>query len=226
MFYPFLLAHLIADFICQPYWLIKRKSSWHGLFIHCGIVLLWMLALIFLDPTMAALWPIMFLITLVHLAADRWKVRHGHVIPGPPIVPFLLDQLIHITTIIVTLSLVSSQRQIWTVHASSMNTFFIIAIIYVVATFAVPIAVMTWLDPQFQSIQLSGQARLHSFFLAALTLTMVYQFGLLGLLVVGVILAILLRKPLSIHPLDMVNGVLSVVSIAAILGYGLNTFPL
>lgn len=225
MFYPFLLAHLIADFICQPYWLIKRKSSWSGLFIHCGIVLLWMLALIPLEPTLAALWPSMLLITLVHLAADRWKVRYGHVIPGPPIVPFLVDQLIHMTTIIVTLSLVLPQSQIWIVHASSLYAFVIIASIYVVATFAVPIAVMTWLDPHFQSIQLSGQARMHSFLLAALTLTMVYQWGLLGLIVVGLVLAIVLRKPLSIHPLDRGNGVLSVVSIAAILGYGLNTFP-
>ncbi len=224
MFYPFFLAHLIADFICQPYWLIKRKSSWDGLFIHCGIVLLWMLALLFIDQAAAPLWPIMLLITLVHLAADRWKVRHGHVIPGPPIVPFMVDQLIHITTIIVSLSLVLPQSQIWRVDTSSLYKLVIIASIYVVATFAVPIAVMTWLDPRFESIKLSGKARMHSFLRAAITLTIVYQFGLSGLLIVFIILAIVLRKPLSTHPLDMWSGILSVVAIAAILGYCLNSF--
>ena len=65
---------------------------------------------------------------------------------------------------------------------------------------------------------------MHSFLRAAITLTIVYQFGLSGLLIVFIILAIVLRKPLSTHPLDMWSGILSVVAIAAILGYCLNSF--
>lgn len=226
MFYPFFLAHLIADFICQPYWLIKRKSNWDGLFMHCAIVLLWMLALLFVEPATIALWPVMIAITLVHLAADRWKVRHGHVIPGPPIIPFLLDQLIHITTIIIALSCVLPQSQIWSPDASALYRIVLIASIYVIGTFAIPIALMIWLDPRYEAIKLSGQARMHSFILAALTLTLVYQFDLNGLLIMFFIAGMVLLKPLSQHPLDLSTGVLSVVAIAAMLGSYLSNLPL
>ena len=30
MFYLFLLAHLVADFVLQPYWLVVRKRRWEA----------------------------------------------------------------------------------------------------------------------------------------------------------------------------------------------------
>src|SRR5215475_1176708 len=105
MLYLFLLAHLVADFILQPYWLVQRKRRWDGLLIHGGIVLACMLALPLADRSALALWPAMLGITAAHIAADRLKVRYGHHIPGPPIVPFLLDQAVHVTVLIVALSL-------------------------------------------------------------------------------------------------------------------------
>ena len=103
MFYLFLLAHLVADFVLQPYWLVVRKQRWDGLLIHGGIVLVCMLLLPLADAAALALWPAMLAITAVHIAADWWKVRYGGRIPGPPIGPFLLDQLIHVTTLCVVL---------------------------------------------------------------------------------------------------------------------------
>src|SRR5262245_52172289 len=105
MFYLFLLAHLVADFILQPHWLVLRKQRWDGLLIHGGIVLACMLALALIDPTALALWPVMVAITVVHVAADRCKVRYGNRVLGPPIVPFLLDQMVHVVILTVALSL-------------------------------------------------------------------------------------------------------------------------
>ena len=82
MFYLFLLAHLVADFVLQPYWLVVRKQRWDGLLLHGGIVLACMLLLPLADLSALALWPMMLAITAVHIAADRWKVRYGSRIPA------------------------------------------------------------------------------------------------------------------------------------------------
>ena len=86
MFYLFLLAHLVADFVLQPYWLVVRKRHWDGLLLHGGIVLACMCAAAGRccgagavagdagDHRRA-------------FVADWWKVRYGGRIPGPPIMP-------------------------------------------------------------------------------------------------------------------------------------------
>jgi hypothetical protein len=118
MFYLFLLAHLVADFILQPYWLVVRKRRWDGLLLHGAIVLICMSALPLADHAALALWPAMLGITTVHIVADWWKVHFGNRIPGPPIGPFMLDQVIHITTLAVALSLALPAEQVWTLAAS------------------------------------------------------------------------------------------------------------
>src|SRR5258705_3573043 len=84
MFYLFLLAHLVADFVLQPYWLVVRKQRWDGLLLHGGIVLACMLLLPLADAAALALWPAMLGITAIHIAADWWEVRYGGRNPRPP----------------------------------------------------------------------------------------------------------------------------------------------
>ncbi|NTW97484.1 MAG: DUF3307 domain-containing protein, partial [Oscillochloris sp.] len=162
MFYLFLLAHLVADFMLQPLWLVRRKRGWDGLLIHVGIVLLCMLALIPLEPTARALWPTMLAISVVHLAADRWKVRYADRLLRPPFVAFVLDQVIHAATLIVALSLVLPTEQVWSLHASPLAQPAIYAACYLVAAFAAPIGLIVALDPTFQHASLAAAARLRS----------------------------------------------------------------
>ena len=75
MFYLFLFAHLVADFVLQPFWLVQRKRTWGGLFLHGGIVLACMLALPLFDRATLSLWPAMLAITGIHIIADRLKVQ-------------------------------------------------------------------------------------------------------------------------------------------------------
>ena len=156
MFYLFLLAHLVADFVLQPYWLVVRKQRWDGLLLHGGIVLTCMLLLPLADAAALALWPAMLAITGIHIAADRWKVRYGGRIAGPPIVPFLLDQVIHVVTLGLALGLALPAQQIWTIAASPMAPMALYAAAYVVAACATPIGVMIWLDPAFTNAALAG----------------------------------------------------------------------
>src|SRR4051794_33539516 len=130
MFYLFVLAHLVADFMLQPYWLVVRKRRWDGLLIHGGIVLACMLLLPLADRSALALWPVMLGITAVHIVADGGKVRFGNRIPGPPIGPFLLDQVVHLITLSVALSLALPAQKVWSLAASPAAHLALIAAAY------------------------------------------------------------------------------------------------
>lgn len=221
MFYLFLLAHLVADFMLQPYWLVQRKRHWHGLAIHCGVVLGCMGLLPLVDPAAFALWPGMLLITLIHYGADWWKVHYGQHIPGPPIVPFLVDQCIHLATLGAVLSLMLPMEQLWTPHGSPVSHMAIIGSAYVVATFAAPIAVMVWLDPRFDYLALAGRARIRSFIAGCGIVSLMLCSAALALPAAALGLAFVTHRPRSAHPLDAPFGIIVVVTIAAMLGAAL-----
>jgi hypothetical protein len=221
MFYLFLLAHLVADFVLQPYWLVIRKRRWDGLLLHGGIVLACMLLLPLADATALALWPVMLAITAVHILADRLKVRYGDRIPGPPIVPFLLDQVVHVTTLCVALGLTLPAQQVWTITASPMAPIALYAAAYIVAACATPIGVMIWLDPAFTNAALAGGARLRSLLAGAMIVSLTLFGGLLALPATLIGATLIVRHPRSPHPLDMPAGMLAVLCVGAAVGTAL-----
>jgi hypothetical protein len=218
MFYIFLFAHLVADFVLQPFWLVQRKRMWGGLFIHGGIVLACMLALPLADRAALGLWPAMLAITAVHIAADRWKVRHGHRIPGPPIGPFLLDQVIHLATLALVLGVALPAAGVWSLDASPVARLALLASGYIVAAGAVPIGAMIWLDPGFSQQGLAGAARVRSLAVGAGVLSLTLFAGALALPATLLAAAIAVRSPRSTHPLDRPAGMLVTAICAACVG--------
>ncbi|NJM07209.1 DUF3307 domain-containing protein [Candidatus Gracilibacteria bacterium] len=223
MFVLFLLAHLVADFALQPLWLVQRKQRWDGLLIHVGIVLLCMLALAALEPAVLALWPAMLLISAIHLAADWGKVRYGCRIGGPPIVAFLLDQVIHIATLAVVLSLTAPFELVWGLTpANAMHALY--AAGYVIVALAAPIALIVWLDPQFQHTARAARARLRSLFVGVGALSLVLFGGALALPLTLLGLVIIVQQTTVLHPLDSLRGRITLLTIAATIGTALRTF--
>lgn len=216
MIYLFILAHLVADFMLQPYSLVKRKYFWDGLLIHGGIVLLCMLLLTMADAAIWSLWPQMMLITAIHICADYWKVHQADKLFRHPIGPFLLDQAIHATTLVLVLGLTLPSHVVWTLSGTHFALIALYGIVYVAAAFAAPIAVMVWLDPTFQHVALSGKARLRSMAAGATVVTLMLLGGALALPATLVGLACLARHPRSQHPLDTPSGLLAVLSVATL----------
>jgi hypothetical protein len=221
MFYNFLLAHLIADFLLQPLWLVRRKRRWEGLFIHVGIVTLCMLPIPLLVPMSPVIWPAIALISAIHLAADRWKVTIGDKLFHCPLVPFLLDQVIHIGTLALVLSACLPAETVWSLAAVPFTREALMGAIYLVAAVATPIGVIVALDPQFKHAALSGPARLRALMCgtAALTLTMLAGALVAPASLIG--LALVIRRPVSPHPLDTPQGMAIVLAVGAALGWAL-----
>jgi hypothetical protein len=222
MFYLFLLAHLVANFMLQPYWLVQRKRRWDGLLIHGGLVLGCMLLLPLIDPRALELWPAMLGITAVHVLADWGKVHRYDKRFSRPIVPFLLDQLIHVGTLALALGLSLPLWQVWTLDGSPMAPYALYAGAYVVAAFAVPIGVMIWLDPQFSKVALAGRARLRCLLVGATSVSLALMGGALALPATLIGYAAITRRPASQHPLDMPAGIFAVLLAAVILGAALS----
>jgi hypothetical protein len=165
-----------------------------------------------------ALVPAMLAITAVHFAADWWKVRFGDRIPGPPIGPFLLDQLIHLATLIGVLSLALAQAQVWQISASPFARLALYGSAYIIAAFATPIGVMIWLDPGFSNAALAGGTRLRSVLAGASAVSLAIFGGLLALPATLIGMTMLARHPRSNHPLDLPAGMLAVLCVGATVG--------
>lgn len=217
MLYLFLFAHLVADFVLQPYWLVVRKQRWYGLAIHGAIVFACMLALGIIDRALLALWPMMVAITIVHILADWWKVHRADRILRPAIVPFLLDQVIHAATLVGALSLALPQATVWTITPSHANSA-LYGVAYVIAGLAVPIGIMVWRDPLLQHAALAPRARLRSLAIGAAGVSLVLFAGPLALPIgLGGLLVVSSQPPLA-HPLDRTEERLRVLFLAALCG--------
>ena len=221
MFYLFLLAHLVADFLLQPIWLVRRKRRWDGLFIHVGIVLACMLPIALLVPAPPMIWPAIVLISAVHLAADRWKICYGDRLFAGPLTPFMLDQALHVVTLAMVLSVCLPAELTWSLIGVPFVSEAIIAAGYLVAAVAAPIGLIVAFDPTFRYAALAGQARLRALICCTATVTLALCGGAAVAPAALFGLAFVLRRPLSEHPLDTPLGLTIVLAIAAGLGWGL-----
>lgn len=100
LFLYLLLAHLIADFLLQPEALVRWKhEKWQGIGLHClvhfGISLLLLSPYL---PSMNVL-IVLVLVAMAHFLIDWIKVYFENRL-NRYIVPFIVDQTIHVTVLI------------------------------------------------------------------------------------------------------------------------------
>jgi hypothetical protein len=218
MFYLFLFAHLVADFVLQPFWLVQRKRRWDGLLIHVAVVLACMLALALIEPAAAGLWPAMLGITALHLAADRWKVRHADALLRPPVVPFLVDQAIHVGVLAVVLGLFVPPEALWDLRATPLARPALFGSGYLAAALATPIALIVLFDPRFAHAASAAGARLRCLLVATVVFALALFGGPLAMPFALAGIAAAASRPASAHPLDAPLGLLVVALGAASVG--------
>jgi hypothetical protein len=183
VFYRLILAHLLADFVLQTRWMVTRKRTVSGLAIHIGIVGLSMVLVMW--DQLVAWWPWLLVILAVHAATDWTKLRLEPHLHLPPIVPFLLDQVVHVLTIALVVAVANPNGL--SLVPSESDSLWWIASVYLIATFALSIALTLWLDPS-SLMQRPPVARLTIIVAAALALTLAWRGWPILIPVVGLVL--------------------------------------
>jgi hypothetical protein len=97
MFLPLFLSHLLADFLLQPDWMAKQKDNRGVLAIHAAVHLVLMLVLV--GPIRWLMFPYLAGLATFHFSLDLAKLALQKVRPGWVILPFLVDQLLHLLSI-------------------------------------------------------------------------------------------------------------------------------
>lgn len=100
MIWHLFLAHFVADYPLQPSWMAHNKWRPHVLIAHVSIHFLVMLLLA--GAARAAVWPFLLALALAHMIIDIGKNTVHRLRPQWVIGPYVVDQLIHYLTIILT----------------------------------------------------------------------------------------------------------------------------
>lgn len=111
-------------------------------------------------------------ITAIHAAADWAKIRLAPRLPPPPIVPFLADQAVHLLILAAVVAIVESHSP--GLAPGEAGTAWWIACVYLVATFALSIALPLWLNPPSLA-QRPQAARLILVLASGLVLTLAWR---------------------------------------------------
>ncbi len=111
MLIPHLLfAHMLADYILQTNWLIVRKShSWEGLALHGFIV--FCMSILVLPAHIYLMFIPLLVMALIHTFQDWVKIYTGPRIKIHPFIPYMLDQVLHYTLIVIFQVVYGSQLQ-------------------------------------------------------------------------------------------------------------------
>ena len=107
-----LLGHFIADFPAQTDWIFARKlQGWPGLLMHGGIVLVAQggavaSGAILSDSSIqvqqiVTLALVTFGMSAIHTVQDYAKIRYGDSLFKQPLIPYVLDQLLHALLIVI-----------------------------------------------------------------------------------------------------------------------------
>lgn len=129
-----LLAHLIADFILQPYELVQLKRQPIGLAIHAGIHGAVMVVLT--TPILPRWWVIIPIVMLLHYGVDATKMGYGRDHGPRAFVLFLLDQGVHMLVLAAAVLLAGVSLRTEVMYGSrAVTAMLYYAVPYVAATF-------------------------------------------------------------------------------------------
>ena len=98
MFWILLLAHLVADYPLQPSRLVLAKRHQKGLIAHAAVHVA--VTCVLLLPYLTFVWPAVLALGLVHWFIDDLKIRASLRWPDEVVLPYFLDQFVHIITLV------------------------------------------------------------------------------------------------------------------------------
>jgi len=150
MFWQLLLAHFLADYPLQPRWLLAAKQRLWGLLLHVTIHFL--TALLLVGDVRWKLLPPLVSLALVHFVIDLTKYRLAVTRPAWVRLPYLIDQLLHVVTILGTAGWIAATLA--PAGAPAAEPWMVYLLGYLLATHVwfVTERMLTWHDKAYQQI--------------------------------------------------------------------------
>jgi hypothetical protein len=127
------LAHVVADFLLQPYELVRLKAHPVGLAIHA--VVHGVITAILVAPILPRWWLIVPLLVVVHYLLDWLKVARGPAVGPLSLAAFLADQAAHLLVLAIAVMISGVAFDAEIVYASPAAT----AVLY----YAIPYLTVT-----------------------------------------------------------------------------------
>lgn len=154
MFYNLLFAHLIADYPLQSNWLVANKTRWGVLGLHAfihfltSVIIVWIVG----STIVSSLWPYLLLLSGIHFLIDAAKNMLSRIRPEWVKVPYVVDQLIHLISIMVVSSLIQRKFGITAFQANPGWVVLAIAYLFVTYVWYISERVMTHDDPNYRQV--------------------------------------------------------------------------
>jgi len=152
MFYYLLLAHLLADYPLQPNWVVSKKTHWGVMALHIlihfltSVIIVW----IFSSTIGLSTWPYLLLLAGIHFLIDSVKNILSRIRSKWVKIPYVVDQLVHIFSIVIISLLI--QNQFGFIAFPTNPGWVVLAIAYLFVTYVWYISerVMTYDEPIYR----------------------------------------------------------------------------
>ena len=150
MFWQLLLAHFLADYPLQPRWLLAAKQRLWGLLLHVTIHFL--TALLLVGDVRWKLLPPLVSLALVHFVIDLTKYRLAVTRPAWVRLPYLIDQLLHVVTILGTAGWIAATLAPASAPAPEPWMIYLLGYLLATHVWFVTERMLTWHDKAYQQI--------------------------------------------------------------------------
>lgn len=149
MFWSILLAHLLADYPLQTDRLVIAKQQLPGLTLHAGIHLLMIVILTL--PVIGTVWPYLLTITVLHFIIDFCKTLFGRRRPDWVIGPYIVDQILHISILIIVAYWIQQTTDLVIWQAFSLWWVLAIGMLMITLIWTITERVISYRDSELQT---------------------------------------------------------------------------
>jgi hypothetical protein len=148
LFWHLFLAHLLADYPLQPYWIVLHKDRWWVLGLHVATHFL--VTFVLVGAARTVVWPYILLLALIHYLLDRLKIASSRWWPSWVILPYAIDQALHLMLLAWITSLMLRQVTPGTLPLGSIWVIYAIAYLLVTHVWFVSERILAYADREYR----------------------------------------------------------------------------
>lgn len=154
MFWPLLFAHFIADYPLQTDGIVKAKKHWPGLTLHVAIHLVTMLVIVFgiVRADWRVVGPFVLALAVLHFGIDTGKNTISKLKPNWIVVPYLLDQVFHMLSILLVAYWIAQAGGVSTLAIQSSWMIYAIAYVLVTHVWFITERVLVYANKAYQHV--------------------------------------------------------------------------